>query len=185
MKIIHQCFIALSLLCSATAAQAQLVTWTFDNLKITERGATRGSSFVDTLTGTIDYDADTGVSSNVNLNFTGFLGTATNTSNSNFWNVVSVSPNYSVFNLQATFAGGKYISYSIDFGGALLTNAGGTLNASRIQTAGGSNNAAISVAGSIIGVPVPAASTVPEPEMAWLFGAGLLGIAGLSKRRRS
>lgn len=185
MKTIHQCFIAISLVCSATAAQAQLVTWTFDNLKITERGATRGSSFVDTLTGTIDYDADTGESSNVNLNFTGFLGTATSTSNSNFWNVVSFSPNYSVFNLQATFAGGKYISYSIDFGGALLTNAGGTLNASRIQTSGGSSNAAISVTGSITGLPVVAASAVPEPEMAWLLGAGLLGIAGLSKRRQS
>lgn len=184
MKTIHQCFIAISLVCSATAAQAQLVTWTFDNLKITEGGATRGSSFVDTLTGTIDYDADTKQSSNVNLNFTGFLGTATSTSNSNLWNVVSVSPNYGNFNLKATFAGGKYISYSIDFG-ALLTNAGGTLNASRIQTAVGSNNLAFRVTGSITGVPVPAASPVPEPEMAWLLGAGLLGIAALNKRRQS
>lgn len=185
MKTIHQYFIALSLLCSATAAQAQLVTWTFDNLKITEAGARRGSTFDTTLTGTIDYDADTGVSSNVNLSYTGFLGTATNTSFSSFYNVVSVTPNYSVFNLIATFADNKYINYSIDLGNALLTNAGGTLNASRIQTGSRSNHLARSVSGSITGVPVSNVSAVPEPETAWLFGAGLLGIAGLSKRRKS
>ena len=36
----------------------------------------------------------------------------------------------------------------------------------------------------ITGVPVPTASPVPEPEMAWLLSAGLLGIAALSKRRQ-
>ncbi len=185
MKTVHQYFIALSLLCSATAAQAQLVTWTFDNLKITETGARRGSTFDTTLTGTIDYDADTGVSSNVNLSYTGFLGTATNTSLSSLYNVLSVSPNYSVFNLIATFADNKHINYSIYFGNALLTNAGGTLNASSIQKIYGSDHSAHSISGSITGVPVSNVSGLPEPETAWLFGAGLLGIAGLSKRRKS
>ena len=168
----------------ATCANANVVTWTFDNLKITENGATRGSTFAATLTGTIDYDADTGLSSNVNLSYTGILGTATNTSFSSFYNVVSVSPNYSVFSFAANFANSKSINYYIDFDN-LLTNAGGTLNASRIQTSPFSNGSARSVSGYITVLPVTSVSAVPEPETAWLFGAGLLRIAGLSKRRKS
>jgi hypothetical protein len=164
--------------CTATCANAAAVTWTFDNLKIADT-AGRRQTFADTLTGTLDYDADTGTTSNVNLSFISSLGTATSTAASQLTTLSGTS----YFFLSASYATGQFTSYAIDFDAA-LTNSGGTLNASRIQTIPGSTNSAANVLGSITGVPVPTASTVPEPEVSWLLGAGLIGIAGLSTRRK-
>ncbi|MDP8567583.1 VPLPA-CTERM sorting domain-containing protein [Methylophilus aquaticus] len=162
--------LALSTGLLANHAQATPVTWTFSNdAKSDPASVPFSGSFglVDTIfSGSFVYDADLGKATSVNFSFTD----TSSTRGTLVATQVDVDRFNSVFNNSTGefyYSAGLLSLPPLQFASA-LTNAGGTIN---IVNGTGS----ISSSSTVSAVPIPAA--------AWLFGSGVLGFAGLRRKK--
>lgn len=158
----------------STFANATLVNWTLQNVQFTD------GNNVYNATGTFSYDADTGNYSNANISFNGLTYTDSGFSFGQYLILENASDNSQAKTLALSFSN-------------ILTNAGGNEALSsdsyfsvRDQTSfpfrtvlsynflnGEVTNASTNV------------SAVPVPAAAWLFGSGLLGLAGLRRKKQA
>jgi PEP-CTERM motif len=156
MKKVLFAFVFLS---AFVAAKADTVTWVFENTNISLSGFGSG-----TFTGSFDFDADTGTSSNVNVvnSFSGHYST-----------VIQLNPTtYQI-------GGSDGVEFDLVFSTPnALTDAGGTL-----PFTGGVDGdfGGESWTGTLVGTPEVAAT--PEPSSFTLLCTGVLGAAGLIRRR--
>jgi hypothetical protein len=158
----------------ATSTQAAVVTWTLEDVTFSE-----GSE----VTGAFDYDADTGIYSNWNLQTqTGFIeGFNYNPGNSEAFD--SYFSHLEIW----TFYGNPDFDriFMLDFA-SRLTNAGGTVE---IGTYTYCYPATSSCEGDFIEykarrISGGRVSAVPIPAAVWLFGSGL-GLLGWFRRRQT
>jgi hypothetical protein len=176
-------------LCVVTGnANANVVTWTFQNAFWEDGG---------TITGSFDYDADIDTYSNVSITTTDGNGTPTifggayngsahlGSGNTTLvlYSDTSTHPLDVAGELRLDLA---FYGPAPDYAG--FTNAGGTLTVDTISAEticlvtpcgfGEKDDRAIS-SGTVIG------AVVPVPPALWLFGSGLLGLIGIARRKKA
>lgn len=158
----------------STFANATLVNWTLQNVQFTD------GSNVYNATGTFSYDADTDNYSNANVSFNGLTYTDPGFSSGQSLVLENASDRSQVQTLVLSFSN-------------ILTNAGGIEALSsmsfftvRDQTSFPFRNV---LSYNFVNGEVTSASTnvsaVPVPATAWLFGSGLLGLAGLRRKKQA
>lgn len=141
-------------------AKASTTTWVFENAQLYNFDFSEGG----TITGSFDYNADTGTSSNVDVvnSFSGNYVTVTQISSTTY-----------------QLGGGNGIPLDMIFStDNALTDAGGTLT----FTGGWDNNFSLETFnGTLVGTPDVAPT--PEPSSFALLGTGLVGLGGVLRRR--
>jgi hypothetical protein len=147
--------LAALLFSASVPAKASEVTWEFVNTNIT------GYFGSGTFSGTFDYDADTGLSSNVDVD---------NSLGGGYSQVQQTSPSAYVVD------GGFGVPFDMNFlVEDALTDAGGTFSFT------GNFDSLESWTGTLVGTPDVAPT--PEPSGLALLATGFVGVAGMVRRR--
>jgi hypothetical protein len=161
--------------------QAVEILWTLDNAVFDDGG---------TITGSFIYDADTDIYSSVSVTttagteFGGFSYTDAHIDTAGSTTLDLESPDW------LTAVDGSALNL-VFFNP--LTNAGGTINLDlfgftveswciNVPDCSGAGDRGVreAISGSVIGTAV-----VPLPPAVWLFGSGLLGLLGISRRKKA
>jgi hypothetical protein len=186
MKAI-QTLLAVSILAAAGTASAATVATYNASSATTISGIASGSG---TATGTASLD-DSGVLTLL-LNGTTVVTGFTNTTNGS---TTTFNGSYSAGTFTPT-GGSMLVTSCVDNGGAVngCTFAGTGTVTNFITTSGSVNlsSGSINITATATGANVATTYTlsdgvaaVPVPAAAWLFGSGLLGLAGTARRRRN
>ena len=155
MKLLNSIIFVFLLLC--WNAEAAVVTWTVNDVFI------EGDGLSGTVDGSFDFDAETEIYSNININGV--------TSNYDFALIVSGSSATSLGLLE----GVSVIQFKFN---SALTNAGGTIGVDVTEVL-------LSGPAGLLGSGTITAPTIPVPPAVWLFGSGFIGLIGIARRKKA